>query len=38
MATETILRSFRIYLSNTPGRVEIKELQKTVTMGTAHIL
>jgi hypothetical protein len=37
-ATGTILKSFRQYLSNTPGKHEIKELQKTAILGTAHIL
>jgi hypothetical protein len=32
------LRSFRKYLSNTPGKHEIKELEKTTVLGTAHIL
>jgi hypothetical protein len=33
-ATGTISKSFRKYLSNVPG---LKELQKTVILGTAHI-
>jgi hypothetical protein len=37
-ATGTISKSFRKYLSNIPGKHEIKELQKTETLGTAHIL
>jgi len=37
-ATETILKSFRKYVSNIPGNHEVKELQKTATLGTAHIL
>jgi hypothetical protein len=37
-ATETISKSFRKYLSNTPGKHDIKELQKTAILGTAHIL
>ena len=37
-ATRTISKSFRKYLSNTPGKHEIKELQKTSVFGTAHIL
>jgi hypothetical protein len=37
-ATGTILKSFRKYLSNVPGNHEVKELQKTVTLGTARIL
>jgi hypothetical protein len=37
-ATETISKWFTKYLSNTPGKHEIKELQKTAILGTAHIL
>jgi hypothetical protein len=37
-ATGTISKSLRQYLSNIPGKHEIKELQKTVILGTAHIL
>jgi hypothetical protein len=37
-ATGTISKSFRKYLSNVPGNHEIKELQKTAILGTAHIL
>jgi hypothetical protein len=37
-ATGTLSKSFRKYLSNTPGKHEIKELQKTAILGTAHIL
>jgi len=37
-ANGTISKSFRLYLSNIPGKHEIKELQKTATQGTAHIL
>jgi hypothetical protein len=37
-ATGTILKSFRKYLINAPGKHEIKELQKTAILGTAHIL
>jgi len=37
-ATGTISNSFRKYVSNTPGKHEVKELQKTATLGTAHIL
>ena len=36
--TGTISRSFRKCLSNTPGKLEIKELQKTAILGTAHVL
>jgi len=37
-ATGTILKSFRKYLSNIPGNNEVKELQKTAILGTAHTL
>jgi hypothetical protein len=37
-ATGTISKSFIKYLSNVPRKHEIKELQKTVILGTAHIL
>jgi hypothetical protein len=37
-ATGTISKSFRKYVSNIPGNHEIKELQKTAILGTAHIL
>jgi hypothetical protein len=37
-ATGTISKSFRKYLSNIPGIYEIKELQKTAILGTAHIV
>jgi hypothetical protein len=36
VAIGTIQKSFRNYLSNIRGKHEIKELQKTTTMGTAH--
>jgi len=36
--TRTISKSPRQYLSNIPGKHEIKELQKTAILGTAHIL
>jgi hypothetical protein len=36
--TGTISKSFRIYVSTIPGNHEVKELQKTVILGTAHIL
>ena len=36
-ATRTISKSIRKYLSNVPGKHEIKELQKTAILGTAHI-
>jgi hypothetical protein len=35
---ETISKSFRKYLSNIPGKREIKEGQKTAILGTAHVL
>jgi hypothetical protein len=37
-ATGTISKSLRQYLSNIPGKHEIKELQKTAALGDAHIL
>ena len=37
-ATESISKSFRKYISNIPGNHEVKELQKTAILGTAHIL
>ena len=37
-ATGTISKSFRKYMSNIPGNYEVKELQKTAILGTAHIL
>jgi hypothetical protein len=36
--TGTISKSFTKYVSNIPGNHEVKELQKTATLGTAHIL
>ena len=36
-ATGTISKTFRKYVSNIPGNHEVKELQKTATLGTAHI-
>jgi hypothetical protein len=36
--TETISNSFRKYVSTIPGNHEVKELQKTAILGTAHIL
>jgi hypothetical protein len=36
--TGTISKSFRKYLSSIPGKHDIKELQKTAILGTAHIL
>jgi hypothetical protein len=37
-ATGTISKSFRKYVSNIPGTHDIRELQKTAILGTAHIL
>jgi hypothetical protein len=37
-ATGTISKSSRKYISNIPGNHEVKELQKTAILGTAHIL
>jgi hypothetical protein len=37
-ATGTISKSFRKYVSNTPGNHDVKELQKTAILHTAHIL
>jgi len=37
-ATGTISKSLRKYVSNIPGKHEVKELQKTAVLGTAHIL
>jgi len=37
-ATGTISKSFRKYVSNIPGKHEVKELQKTSIFGTAQIL
>jgi hypothetical protein len=37
-ATGTISKSFMKYLSSVPGKHDIKELQKTAILGTAHIL
>jgi hypothetical protein len=37
-ATEAISKSFRKYVSTIPGHLEVKELQKTAILGTAHIL
>jgi hypothetical protein len=36
-ATGTISKSFTKYVSNIPGNHEVKELQKTAILGTAHI-
>jgi hypothetical protein len=37
-AVGTISKSLRLYLSNIPGKHEIKELQKSAILVTAHIL
>jgi hypothetical protein len=37
-STGTISKSFRKYLSSTPGKHDIKELQKTAILGAAHIV
>jgi len=36
--TGTISTSFRKYVSDIPGNHDVKELQKTVILGTSHIL
>jgi len=36
VATGTISKSLRKYVSNIPGKHEVKELQKTAILGTAH--
>ena len=37
-ATGTIPKSFRKYVGNVPGSHEVRKLQKTAILGTAHIL
>jgi hypothetical protein len=37
-ATGTISKSFRKYVSTLPGNHDVRELQKTAILGTAHIL
>jgi hypothetical protein len=37
-ATGTISKSFRKYVSTIPGNHQVKELQHTAILGTAHIL
>jgi len=37
-ATGTTSKSFRKYVSNIPGKHEVKELQETAISGTAHTL
>jgi hypothetical protein len=36
-ATGTISKSFRKYVSNITGNHEVRKLQKTAILGTAHI-
>jgi hypothetical protein len=36
-AIGTISKSFRKYVNNIPGNHEVKEVQKTAILGTAHI-
>ena len=36
-ATGSISKPFRKYVSNIPGKHEVKELQKTAILGIAHI-
>ena len=36
-ATGTISKSLRKHVSNIPGNHDLKELQKTAMLGTAHI-
>jgi hypothetical protein len=37
-ATGTISKAFRKYVSNIPGKYEVKKLKKTAILGTAHTL
>jgi hypothetical protein len=37
-ATGNISKSFGKYVSNIPGNHEVRELQKTAILGTAHVL
>jgi hypothetical protein len=37
-ATEIISKSSKKHLSNIPGKRDIKELKKTITLGAAHML
>jgi len=37
-ATGTISKSFRKCVSNISGKYEVKELEKTAILGTAHVL
>ena len=36
--TGTVSKTFRKYVSNIPGKHEVKELQKTAILGTAHTM
>jgi hypothetical protein len=36
--TGTISKSFIKYVSSIPGNYEVKELEKTAILGTAHVL
>jgi hypothetical protein len=36
--TGTISKSFTKYVSSIPGNHEVREIQKTAILGTAHIL
>jgi hypothetical protein len=37
VATGTISKSFRKYVNTIPGNYDVRELQKTAILGTAHI-
>jgi len=37
-ATGTVSKTFRKYVSNIPDKHEVKELQKTAILGTAHTM
>jgi hypothetical protein len=37
-ATGTVSKSFRKYVSDIPGNYDLKELQKTAILSTAHML
>jgi hypothetical protein len=37
-ATGAVSKPFRKYVSNIPGKHEVKELQQTAILGTAHTL
>jgi hypothetical protein len=36
-ATGSVSKSFRKYVSTIPGNHEVKEVQKTAILGTAHV-